>query len=114
MDKSKIEPAILSRSFVIDITLKASDVFLRIESILDHILPTEEQSQQARGPVAPLREPQKITHELKQEVLDFLKDEYEREGGGSGKEANLRTFINSCKVRAGGSPNWERLVARYA
>ena len=91
LDKDKIEEAILSRSFAIDITLKASDVFLRIESILEHLAPD-------------------ISMEIKQEALDHLKEV----GSKSGKPANLRTMIGAAKIRKGGSENWKRLVERYA
>lgn len=88
--KSKMEPAVLSRSMCIDITLTMQDVFKRMQSIIKDIEPD-----------VPLK--------LKQEVLDFLRDEYK-----SDNDANIRTFLNAIAYRQGGSPNWKRLVSEYA
>jgi len=66
--ESKMDSAIKSRSFVIDVTLKASDVIKRMESILPKI-----------GGDTPIEE--------KKEVLDFLKEQSE----GSTREVNMRT-----------------------
>jgi hypothetical protein len=89
---SKMEPAILSRSFVIDITLKAQDVITRIKSILPNVLPDVDIS-------------------TKKEVLNHLIDSTDELEGG---QVNMRTFINSTKIRLSGSKNWKRLIKRYA
>ena len=88
---SQIESAIRSRTMAIDITLRAQDVFVRIESILDKLAPG-------------------IDFKLKKEALKHLKVNHDK----LGKPANLRTMLNAAKIRAGGSPNWKRLVERYS
>lgn len=89
--KDQIEPAILSRTMAIDITLKAKDVFLRMETILDKLDP-------------------KVKKVYKQDALDHLKANSDK----LGKQVNIRTLINAGRMRAGGSPNWKRLVERYS
>ncbi len=89
--KSQFEKAILSRTMAIDITLRAQDVFLRMETIIDKLAPG-------------------IKQQYKRDALDHLKHNHDK----LGKEANIRTLINASKIRAGGSPNWKRLVERYS
>lgn len=91
LGKNQIEPAIMSRTMAIDITLKASDVFLRMETIIDKLAPSIKQS-------------------YKRDALDHLKQNHDK----LGKQANIRTLINASRMRAGGSPNWKRLVERYS
>jgi len=91
LPESKIDSAIKSRSFVIDITLNASDVFKRMESILEHI-----------GGDAPIEE--------KKEVLDYLKDNV---AGMDGKEVNMRTFILAMRIKQSGTSRWKDMVIRY-
>lgn len=88
--KSKMEAAVLSRSMCIDITLTMEDVFKRMQSIIKDIAP-------------------EVPIKLKQEVLDYLKNEYK-----SDNDANMRTFLNAIAFRQGGSPNWKRLVSEYS
>lgn len=90
--KSKMEQAIISRSIPIDITLRAADVFKRMQSILKNI-----------DPETPLK--------LKQEVLEYLKEEY---SNNDGREANMRTLLQAIKMRRSGHPDWKRLVLSYA
>lgn len=90
LHKSKIDPAILSRSFAIDITLTAKDVFKRMESILPNIMPDAKSSH-------------------KTESLDFLKTLDE-----TSKEVNIRTLLNTIKCRASGNPRWTHLASKYA
>ena len=89
--KSKIEQAVISRSMTIDITLESKDVFKRMETILDNI--------EKDTPM-----------QLKKEVLEYLKDEY---NPGVGSQANMRTLLAAMKCRKSGSPNWKRLVSKY-
>lgn len=88
--ESKMDKAIKSRSFVIDITLKAQDVFKRMESILKDI-----------APEANIKE--------KRIVLDFLKAE--KVGG---QQTNMRTLINAIKCKQSGSSRWQHLAKHYA
>lgn len=89
--KDQIEPAILSRTMAIDITLRAKDVFLRMETILSKLDP-------------------KVKEIYKKDALEHLKQNHDK----LGKQVNIRTLINAGRMRAGGSPNWKRLVERYS
>lgn len=91
LPQSKIEPAILSRSFVIDITLKAEDVYLRIESILPDIEPD-------------------VSMAEKKEVLEFLRDE----GASNDKHVNMRTFLGAMGIKKSGLPRWKHLAQQFA
>lgn len=91
INESKIDKAIKSRSFVIDITLKSKDVFKRMESILEDIVPDADMG-------------------TKREVLDFLK----AEKGSAGQQVNMRTLINAVKCKQSGSSRWEHLAKHYA
>lgn len=88
--QDKMDSAIKSRSFTIDVTLKATDVIKRMESILDDI-----------GGDAPRSD--------KQEVLEYLKEEAK----DSSREINMRTFVLSMKVKASGAKRWQHLVSNY-
>jgi hypothetical protein len=93
LHQSKIDAAIKSRSFTIDITLKASDVLLRIKSIMKKIMP-------------------EATEEAKEDALKYLQDSIEE--GKKGEDVNIRTFLNAVKMRMSGSSNWKRLAEKYA
>jgi len=82
---SKIDSAVKSRSLTIDITLSMESVIKRLQSILDKI----------GGDLA-------LTE--KQEVLDFLAENYKG-------ELNIRSFILGCRCKQSGSANWTRLIA---
>lgn len=88
INESKMDKAIKSRSFVIDITLKAKDIFNRMESILNEIMPNSNIAN-------------------KKKVLDFLKDSKK-------EEINIRTLINGIKCKESGSKRWEHLTKFYA
>lgn len=90
--KSKIEQAVISRSMTVDITLRASDVFKRMESILKNI-----------DPETPMK--------IKTEVLAYLKDSYVN---SDGRQANMRTLLAAIKIRKSGAPSWQRLILSYA
>jgi len=90
--ESKMDKAIKSRSFVIDITLKSTDVFNRMKSILKEILPD-------------------VTLSEKEIVLDFLKN---KSKVGEKDDVNLRTLINGIKCKQSGSSRWQHLAEFYA
>lgn len=89
--QSKIDSAVKSRSFVIDITLKAADVFKRMESILEYI-----------GGDSSMAD--------KHEVLDYLK---ENVAAMADKEVNMRTFILAMRIKNSGTSRWKDMVVRY-
>lgn len=89
--ESKMDKAIKSRSFVIDITLKAKDVFNRMKSIINEILPD-------------------VALTEKERVLNFLK---EKSQAGE-KDVDIRTLINGIKCKQSGSQRWEHLAEYYA
>lgn len=89
--ESKMDKAIKSRSFVIDITLKAKDVFNRMKSIINEILPN-------------------VTLSEKQKVLEFLKEKSQL----GEKDVDIRTLINGIKCKQSGSNRWEHLAEFYA
>jgi len=89
--ESKMDKAIKSRSFVIDITLKAKDVFNRMKSIINEILPN-------------------VSLIEKERVFDFLKEK-SQEGT---KDVDIRTLINGIKCKQSGSSRWEHLAEYYA
>lgn len=91
-----IDDALLSRSFVIDVTLKAKDVLLRIETILDNIM----------------RDVPEATYDIKKQVLDYYK--YLVKNNQLKKPMSIRTFIAGVIIRLSGDENWKRLVSRYA
>jgi len=82
---SKIDSAVKSRSLVIDVTLTREDVVKRLQSIIDKI-----------GGELSISE--------KQEVLDYLKENYRG-------ELNIRSFILGCRCKKSGSSNWQRLIS---
>lgn len=91
-----IDDALLSRSFVIDVTLQAKDVLLRIETILDNIM----------------RDVPEATYDIKKQVLDYYK--YLVKNNQLKKPMSIRTFIAGVVIRLSGDENWKRLVRRYA
>ena len=90
---NKIDAAVKSRSFTIDLTLRAKDVLVRIRSIIPHVMPGAGQ-------------------EVKEDAFNYLKEAVEEKGKTTG--INIRTFLNACKMRMSGSPNWKRLCEKYA
>lgn len=91
-----IDDALLSRSFVIDVTLQAKDVLLRIETILDNIM----------------RDVPEASYNIKKQVLDYYK--YLVKNNQLKKPMSIRTFIAGVIIRLSGDENWKRLVSRYA
>jgi len=93
LPQSKLDSAIKSRSFTIDITLKAEDVLLRIKSVMDKLMPN-------------------TTDAIRKDAFKYLQKTVKE--GKKEEGVNIRTFLNACKMRMSGSPNWERLCERYA
>jgi len=89
LSQSKLDSAIKSRSFVIDVTLSANDIVKRMESILPNIMP-------------------EVDLAIKQEVMNFIKSEKSKF-----KDLNIRTLINSIKCRVSGSSRWQHLAMNY-
>jgi len=87
---SKIEPAILSRSMVIDINLNANEIIERMRSLVDVIEPS-------------------MKREEKLEVIDALALDYK-----GTKHLNVRTLLHALSWKKGGSPRWKELATRYA
>lgn len=94
LSQDKIEPAIRSRSLMIDVTLTPSEIFDRIEKVMDKINP--------EGYVMSLDE--------KKEVLEFLR---ENAKNNPGKHVSLRDFIGAIMIKASGNPRWQKLL-RYS
>ncbi len=91
LPSSKIEPAIISRSLTIEIQMTHDELTERMQSIIEAIMPD-------------------IDVKVKQEVLDYMKEHAE---DFAANETNMRTFVNSIKIRMC-DPNWKRLCERYA
>lgn len=90
-DISQVDEAIRSRTLCIDITLKASDVILRIRSLLKDLAPD-------------------ISMKDKEDALAVL----ERRAQDENATVDLRTMVMAAKIKSGGSPNADRLIAKYA
>jgi hypothetical protein len=95
LPKNKMDSAVLSRSFAIDITLRAADVIKRIRTIVlkkgGFNVPGADKA-------------------LQLEVVDYM------EGIATKirKEVNMRTFISALKFRTSGITNWQAMIERYA
>ncbi len=89
----KIDDAIRSRSFVVDINLKMEDVLKRIETILPKIGADSE---------VPL------TMDAKMRAFEFLKEKASEEGVEM--EISIRTLVNFAKIAQSGVSQWRRLM----
>lgn len=87
---SKIEPAIRSRSYTIDITLSAEDVLKRLRSILDEISPETDM-------------------ETKMILLEYLEENHEE----LTSEVNMRTYVKALGIVKSGVDRWQHLVKYY-
>ena len=95
MQKSKFDPAILSRAVaVVNIKLKPEDVIVRMEDILPKLMP-------------------EVSVKTKQNALDILKNNLtERK---SDKPLNIRTLLNAIHIiNTKELDNAEELILRYA
>lgn len=85
--RDKIDEAIISRSFNIDVNLKSQDMILRIRQIIDKIKP-------------------EVDKELKEELLNFMEANVDKMKG----RLDLRSFDKAVTIIASGDPDWKRLV----
>lgn len=85
----QIDSAIRSRSFVVDITLRASDIILRIKSIMKFIMPDV------------------LSMEAKSKALIFLEEAVKT---NAHMEISIRSLINNARIAQSGSKNWKRLM----
>ena len=89
LKQDKMDDAIKSRSFVIDITLNKEGVLKRMKKVLPGICPD-------------------ASMDVKEEILDYLVKETE------GGKFNMRTFVNAVRIKQSGNPRWQHLVENYA
>jgi len=93
---NQIDKALRDRSFVVDVTLRAEDILLRIESILPEIMKDD--------PAA--------TPEIKQEVLEYFKWLVRKRMLRN--PMSIRSYESGIKLRLSGHIEWQRLIQRYA
>lgn len=86
---NKLDSAILTRAFKINMDLTDDQMFMRMEEIIDY-----------------LGEPT-LTREEKLDTLRILK---QRNKLGELKNPSMRTFVAASKIRASGIPNWIELL----
>lgn len=87
----KVDPAVRTRSYTIDINLTEQEMLTIIEKNLPNILPNVDIS-------------------IKREVFEFIRNQKR-----TGEESiNVRTLIKAIKIRLSGAPNWRVLVSKYA
>ena len=87
----KVDSAVRTRSYTIDINLTEDEIFNIMEKNLPNILPN-------------------VDLATKKEVFNFMKNEYK----SSAETANVRTLIKAIKIRLSGAPNWKVLASKYA
>jgi hypothetical protein len=92
LNVNKIEEAIRTRSFVVDITLRATDIVRIMETALPDLIP-------------------EYSIEKKKEVLNYLKENVE---GGKNENINMRTLIKSIRLRQSNKDSWKRLIDLYS
>lgn len=96
---AKIDAAILTRCSQVDINLLASEVMLRMKSVLPSIPIYKANGQDITNPA------------IKQEVFDYISSEtFLKDPRMKGKKLNFRLFNNVYKLRYGGSPKWKDLA----
>ena len=88
MYQDKIDSAIRSRSYHIDVTLRKKDVVVRIRQLMDKIHP-------------------EISKSAKEDVLSFMETNAHKMRAAF----DIRTFDKSLEIY--GLPNWERLILKY-
>ena len=91
MSMDKIDKAVRTRSYTIDINLSEDDMIKIMEKNLSNVLPN-------------------VDLALKKEVFEFMKNEYKSEE----ETINVRTLIKAIKIRLSGAPNWKTLIKKYA
>jgi hypothetical protein len=88
--QDKVDKALKSRSYHIDITLKRSDILARIRQIMDQIQPN-------------------IMRQYKEELLNFIEKNIDK----MKSDIDIRKFDLALKVIASGTKDWPRLVSNY-
>jgi len=95
---AKLDGAVKSRSFTIDIMISRQDMVKRMETLIK------------KGAFD-----KTFDRSIQEDALSFLSKKAE---GATSKSKdgllNLRSFLNACKFRATGKANWSKLVDRYA
>jgi hypothetical protein len=89
ISQSKLDEAVKSRSFVADISMNTSQMFVRMEQLMDKM--------ESRIPL-----------KAKQEALKYMKELNEE---FAGVEINLRSFIKAARVAAMGFDNTKDMIA---
>lgn len=89
LPENKLDSAVLSRSFKIDMTLNDEQMFQRMEEVVDKLGGDE------------------LTREEKLDTLRILR---KRNKLGLLTNPNMRTAVAAFKIRASGLPNWEDLL----
>jgi len=92
----EIDKALLSRSLVCDISLKAKDVIYRLASILPEIAKNNPEA----------------TMEKKNILLKYFKELIEQ--NKLQKDFSPRTYVNGLDIMLSGSNRWRELVERYS
>lgn len=85
----KIDSAVRGRSFVVDITLRAKDIILRIKSILPHI-----------GKDV-------LSMKSKQMALEYLEEYADKRPE---LEVSIRSLMRAALIIESGNPNWRRMI----
>lgn len=91
---TKIEPAIVGRSLTIDISLTPTEIFDRIEMIVDHMHPSNGAE---------------ISRDEKLDVLAYLR---ELHSTNPRKLVSMRDFVGAIEIKASGTDRWKQLL-RY-
>jgi len=99
LPKDKLDNALKSRSFVIDVCLTTTEVLNRIETIIEKLV--------ADDP--------KVTIQMKKQVLQFFRDvQYCAESDGEKYQVSIRTYIAGVMFRVAYPTDWRRMILEYA
>lgn len=98
MPPNKLDQALRTRAFSVDVTLKPEDMLERVKDILPKLMP-------------------EVSLAKKEEAFEVV-EAYVKEKIAAGKklknEINMRSMIKSIQVRASGVGNWKDLIVKYA
>jgi len=94
---AKMDQAIKSRSFTIDITIAAKDIVKRMASLVHNGAFDD-----------------KFDRSIQEDALKYLQKVSDKNPDDMGGLLNIRSFLNACKFRSTGKDNWSTLVERYA
>jgi hypothetical protein len=89
--KEKVDSAIMSRSYHIDVTLRRKDIAVRIRQIMDEVQPD-------------------VNRNTKEKLLDYMEKNVDK----MKYDLDIRKFDNAITLIASGKPGWERLVLNNA